>query len=322
MYNVYAALYLFGADGHTPWARQEKIKIICPCPGYDRHFGVTADFGAEMIVVPLNDDGPDMDAVERIAAEDPSVKGIWCVPLYSNPTGCVYSVETARRLAEMRTAAPDFRIFWDNAYGVHHLFDEHSAPDILKLTADAGNPERAYYFFSTSKINFPGAGIGLVASGPENIKSLSLHLTKQTIGFDKLMQLKTVRFFDGKADNIRVHMKEIAELLRPRFELVLNVLDREFSGSGLLDVVVPKGGYFISVNTLNGCAKRVVALAKDAGAVLTNAGATYPHGNDPSDSNIRIAPTYPSLDELAQTMELFCSCVRIASAEKLLSENG
>lgn len=317
MYLVHTILYMYGAPGSDPWSKQEKIKILCPCPGYDRHFTVTDDFGAEMVVVPMLEDGPDMDIVEKLVAEDATIKGIWCIPLYANPTGIVFSEETAKRLASMKTAAPDFRIFWDNAYGVHHVFDEHKAPDILKIAAEAGNPERAYYFFSTSKINFPGAGIGLVASGPENVKQLLDHLGKQTIGFDKISQLKMVKFF-GNADGVKEHMKKIAECLRPRFEIVLNSLEKEFAGTGILTWLTPKGGYFVSVDTLDGCAKAVVAMAKDAGVVLTGAGATYPYKNDPKDSNIRIAPTLPGLEELAQTMELLTLCVKIVSIDKLL----
>jgi DNA-binding transcriptional MocR family regulator len=316
MYNTYAYLYLFGG-----WGAAEKVKIICPVPGYDRHFSVTEDFGAEMITVALEADGPDMDAVERLVADDPAVKGIWIIPLYSNPTGGVISEEKAKRLAELQTAAPDFHIFWDNAYGVHHLWEDHTAPDILALCEAAGYPDRPFYFFSTSKVNFPGAGVGLVASGAGNIASMTDHLKMQTIGFDKIMQLKTVKFFDGKPENIRAHMKKIAELLRPRFDLVLEVLGREFAGTGVLTWTPPKGGYFVSVNVLPGCAKAVVALAKEAGVVLTGAGATYPYKKDPDDANIRLAPTYPTLAELAQTLELFSLCVKIASLDKLLEES-
>ena len=321
MYNTYAFLYLFGAyEGAVPWGKAGQIKIICPCPGYDRHFALTEDFGAEMITVPLLDDGPDMDKVEELVASDPAVKGIWIVPLYSNPTGCVISEEKARRLAGMKAAADDFRIFWDNAYGVHHLWEEYKSPDILSLCEQAGNPDRAFYYFSTSKINFPGAGIGLIASGSNNIAQMKAHLAMQTIGFEKVIQLKTVRFFDGKAENIREHMKKIAALLRPRFDLVLSSLDSEFSGTGILTWVTPKGGYFVSVDTIPGCAKAVIALAKEAGVTLTGAGATWPYKKDPQDSNIRIAPTYPTLPELEQTMEILSLCVKIVCIDKLLSE--
>jgi aspartate/methionine/tyrosine aminotransferase len=322
MYNTMAFCYLFGASdepGCGPWSREAGgVKWLCPVPGYDRHFSVTQDFGATLVPVPLLEDGPDMDEVERLCADDPSVKGIWIIPLYSNPTGGVISAEKAQRLAGVKTAAPDFRIFWDNAYGVHHLWEAHTAPDIFALCEAAGNPERAFYFFSTSKINFPGAGVGLVAAGPATVARLLAHLKMQTIGFDKIMQLKTVRFFGGDPENVRAHMRDIAALLRPRFDLVLETLDREFAGTGILAWTRPKGGYFISVDVLDGCAKTVVSMAKDAGVTLTGAGATWPYGKDPRDRNIRLAPTYPTLDELAQTMELFVLCVKLASVEKLL----
>ncbi|MDR2156696.1 MAG: aminotransferase class I/II-fold pyridoxal phosphate-dependent enzyme [Clostridiales Family XIII bacterium] len=317
MYQVFSVLYLFGPPGHAPWCKRGKVKILCPCPGYDRHFSVAEDFGAELVAVPMTEDGPDMAAVEKLVIDDESVKGIWCVPLYSNPQGVVYSDETVMRLATMKTAATDFRVFWDNAYGVHHVFEEHKIADIMKLASEAGNAERVCYFFSTSKLNFPGGGVGLFASGPENIAQMSAHISKQTIGYDKIIQLRTVRFF-GNAEGIKAHMRKIGDILRPKFELVLAALERDFAGTGLVKWVKPKGGYFVSIDTLDGCAKRVVALAKDAGAVLTGAGATYPYKRDPRDSNIRIAPTYPSLEELRETMALLSLCVRIASAEKLL----
>ena len=323
MYNTYAMMYLFGAgEGLAPWGKIESVKILCPCPGYDRHFSVSEDFGSEMIPVPMLADGPDMEIVAELAASDPAIKGIWLVPLYSNPTGSVISEEKAKKLAEMKTAAPDFRIFWDNAYGVHHLWEEHKAPDILSLCEEAGNPDRAFYFFSTSKINFPGGGIGLVASGKGNISQMKKHLQMMTIGLDKITQLKTVNFFEGKAENIIKHMWKIADILRPRFDLVLEVLEEDFAGTGILTWTPPKGGYFISVDTMPGCAKAVVAMAKEAGVVLTGAGATWPYKNDPEDSNIRIAPTFPTLEELSQTMELLSLCIKIVSADKLLAEKG
>ena len=323
MYNTFAFLWLFGAsEVSVPWGKAERVKILCPCPGYDRHFSVAEDFGAEMIPVPQLPGGPDMDAVEGLVSSDPDVKGIWIVPLYANPTGDVISEENAKRLSSMKAAAGDFRIFWDNAYGVHHVWEEHTAPDILSLCEQAGNPDRAFYYFSTSKINFPGAGIGLVASGAGNIARMRERLKMQTIGLDKVIQLKTVKFFDGKAENVRAHMKRIAGLLRPRFELVLDALDRGFSGSGVLWWTPPKGGYFISIETMPGCAKAVVAMAKEAGVVLTGAGATWPYKNDPQDSNIRIAPTFPTLAELEQTMEVLSLCVKLVSIDKLLAERG
>jgi aspartate/methionine/tyrosine aminotransferase len=325
MYGAHALAFLFGLpDGMgamdcKPWQRGPHTRIICPVPGYDRHFNVSKDFGAELVTVPMEPDGPDMDAVCELARKDPAVKGIWIIPLYSNPTGAVISEEKARRLATMRTAAPDFRIFWDNAYGVHHLWEEHTAPDIFSLCDAAGYPERVIYFFSTSKVNFPGGGVGLVAAGPRTTERMTAHIKMQTIGFDKIPQLRTVRFFDGKAENVRAHMRRLAEILRPKFELVMSRLDTEFLGTGLISYERPLGGYFISVDVPESCARRVVALAAEAGAVLTPAGATFPHGEDPRDSNIRIAPTFPSLDELGQTMDLFGVCVKIAALEKLLA---
>jgi aspartate/methionine/tyrosine aminotransferase len=319
MYNVFTILYLFGPIGFEPWTMADKVKILCPSPGYDRHFTLTDDFGAEMITVPMTEDGPDMDIVEKLVAEDAEIKGIWCVPLYSNPEGVVYSDETVKRLASMKTAAPDFRIFWDNAYGVHHIFKEHKIADIFKLAEAAGNPERAYYFFSTSKMSFPGGGIGMVAAGPESVKQLEAHIGKQTIGYDKIAQLKAVKFFKNP-ENIRAHMAKIADLLRPKFELVLKSLEDEFAGTGLVRWVEPKGGYFVSINVPDGTAKAVVALAKEAGEVLTGAGATYPHKNDPADSNLRIAPTYPSIDELEKTMKLLAVSIKIVALKQLLKK--
>ena len=317
MYNVFTLLYLFGPAEHTPWVRQDRIKILCPCPGYDRHFTLTEDFGAEMVPVPMTEDGPDMDVVEDMVAHDSAIKGIWCIPLYSNPTGVVYSDETVRRLASMKTAAADFRIFWDNAYGVHHVFKEHKIADIMKLSQDAGNEERVYYFFSTSKITFPGGGLGMVAAGPKSVAQLKKHIGKQTIGYDKITQLKTVKFF-GTPDGIRRHMKKVSDLLRPKFELVLSTLKNQFEGTGLVTWVTPKGGYFISIDVPEGCAKKVVELAKEAGATLTGAGATWPYKNDPRDTNIRIAPTFPSLEELEKTMDLLTVCIKIVGIEKML----
>ena len=323
MYNAFAFCFLFGAaEGTVPWGKAERVKIICPCPGYDRHFALTEDFGAEMITVPIGENGPDMDAVESLAASDASVKGIWIVPLYSNPTGCVISEENARRLACMKPAADDFRVFWDNAYGVHHIWEEYEAPNILALCEQAGNADRAFYFFSTSKVNFPGGSLGLIASGRGNIERMKAHLALMTIGLEKITQLRTVKFFDGKAENIREHMKKIAGLLRPRFELVLSVLESEFAGTGILTWTRPKGGYFVSIDAMPGCAGDAIALAKEAGVILTGAGATWPYKKDPQDQNIRIAPTYPALPEIKQTMEVLSLCVKLVSIDKLLAERG
>jgi DNA-binding transcriptional MocR family regulator len=316
MYNTFFMLWNFGVNGSKPWSKEEGAKILCPVPGYDRHFTLTGDFGAEMIPVPMTGNGPDMDIVEQLVSEYASIKAIWCVPLYSNPEGVVYSDETVRRLASMKTADPNFRIFWDNAYGVHHLFGEHHIADIFALAEEAGNPDRVFYYFSTSKILFPGGGTSLVASSPANVKDMLTHIGRQTVGYDKITQLRTVRFFDGKPENVSKHMASIAELLRPRFELVLSLLDEEFAGTDTIAYEKPKGGYFISVDVPDGCAARVVSLANEAGVKLTPAGATWPYGKDIRDRNIRIAPTYPSLAELETIMRVFCLCVKIAAAEK------
>ncbi|MDR2354966.1 MAG: aminotransferase class I/II-fold pyridoxal phosphate-dependent enzyme [Clostridiales Family XIII bacterium] len=318
MYDFYAALYLFGTQGHAPWSKCAGVKFLCPSPGYDRHFAISAAFGTEMIPVPMTENGPDMDAVEALVQSDDSIKGIWCVPLYSNPQGVVYSDETVRRLAEMKTRAEDFRIFWDNAYGLHHVFEEHKIADILKLAAAAGNADRVYYFFSTSKVTFPGGGIGLAAASPANIAEQQKRISIRTIGSDKLNQLRFVQYFKT-ADAVRRHMRAIGDLLRPRFEIVLDTLDRELGGTGLATWIRPKGGYFVGIDTQEGCAKAVVALAKEAGTTLTSAGATFPHGKDPKDTNIRIAPTYPAESELRDAMRLFCLCVKCVSIDKFLA---
>jgi DNA-binding transcriptional MocR family regulator len=316
MYNVFAMLWNFGVGGSKPWSEEDGVKVLCPVPGYDRHFALTEDFGAEMIPVPMTENGPDMDIVEQLVKDDARVKAIWCTPLYSNPEGVVYSDETVKRLAGMRTADPNFRIFWDNAYGVHHIFGEHKVADIFALAEAAGYPNRVFYYFSTSKITFPGGGISFVASSPENVKDVLGHIGRQTIGYDKITQLRTVKLFGGKAENIKAHMMNIANLLRPRFEIVLNSLETEFAGGDIVRYKKPKGGYFVSIDVPDGCARRVVALAKEAGVTLTGAGATWPYGRDPQDSNIRIAPTYPTPRELEKIMQILCVCIKIAAAEK------
>ena len=319
MYNIYSILYLFGPVGFEPWSKLPKVKFLCPVPGYDRHFAVSEDFGTEMITVPMTEDGPDMDMVEDLVKNDDQIKGIWCVPLYSNPEGVVYSDETVKRLAKMETAAKDFRIFWDNAYGVHHIDKEYKIADIMKLSKDAGNEDRVYYFFSTSKVTFPGGGIGMFAASDANIKQMTKHISRQTIGYDKIAQLRTSNYFKSPED-IHKHMRKIAQILKPKFDLVLNKLSEDFAGTGLLEWVTPKGGYFVSIDTIDGCAKEVVAMAKDAGATLTGAGATFPYKNDPKDKNIRIAPTYPDLDELSKTMDLLGVCIKLVSIDKLLND--
>lgn len=323
MFDTLSFLCLFGTAGCEPWLYHKHndapVKFLCPVPGYDRHFTICEELGIEMIPVPMNEEGPDMELVTKLAGEDPLIKGIWCVPLHSNPQGVCYSDSVVEQLASMKTAADDFRIFWDNAYGVHHIYEEVPLKDILKECEKAGHPERAYYFFSTSKISFPGAGISLVASGPENIKELKKHMSAQTIGHDKLNQLRHVQFFKTP-ENIRNHMKKLGEELKPKFDMVLDKLNENLSGLGLAEWSNPKGGYFVSLDTLPGCAKRTVQLAKEAGVTLTGAGATYPYGKDPKDSNIRIAPTYPTIDELEKAMDIFTVCVKLAGIEKL-SEN-
>lgn len=320
MFDTLSFLCLFGTDGCEPWLYHKHngrpVKFLCPVPGYDRHFTICEELGIEMINVPLNEDGPDMETVKKLVSQDDSIKGIWCVPLHSNPQGVCYSDKVVEELASMETAAKDFRIFWDNAYGVHHIYENVPLKDILEECAKAGNPNRAYYFFSTSKISFPGAGIALTASGPANIKELKKHMSAQTIGHDKINQLRHVQFFKTP-ENIRSHMKLLAEELKPKFDMVLNKLEEHLGGTRLAAWSTPKGGYFISLDTLEGCAKRTVELAKNAGVTLTQAGATYPYGKDPKDSNIRIAPTYPTIEELDKAMDIFVLCVKIAGIEKL-----
>ena len=317
MYDAMMRLYVFGTGGHTPWRKLPAVKFLCPSPGYDRHFLVCEDLGIEMIPVPMTENGPDMDMVEKLVAEDDAIKGIWCVPLYSNPQGVCYSDETVDRLAAMKTAAPDFRIFWDNAYGVHHIYRECKLKDIFGACEAAGNPNRVLYFFSTSKITFPGAGVALVASSAENLKEIRKHMSVQTIGHDKLNQLRTVRYLKD-AEGVRRHMRLLADELRPKFDIVLNTLERELTGTGLACWTKPLGGYFVSVDVPDGCAKAVVALAQQAGVKLTGAGAAFPYKKDPRDRNIRIAPTYPTCEELQKAMELFCVCVKLAGVNKLL----
>lgn len=323
MYDMMARLCLFGTQGEKPWKAWEfegkPVKFLCPSPGYDRHFTICEALGIEMIPVKLLEDGPDMDEVERLAASDERIKGIWCVPLHSNPQGVCYSDQVVDRLASMKTAAADFRIFWDNAYGVHHIYEEVALKDILQACKEAGNENRVYYFFSTSKITFPGAGIALMASGAGNIAEVKKAMNAQTIGHDKLNQLRHVQYFKN-AEGVRKHMKDLAAELRPKFDMVLNKLEEHLGGTGLMTWSSPKGGYFVSVDTIPGCAKETVRLAKEAGVTLTGAGATYPYGKDPQDSNIRIAPSFPVPEELAQAMDLFCLCVKLAGVRKLLEK--
>ena len=322
MYDTIARLWMFGTQGSTPWCKLDSVKFICPVPGYDRHFGVTQEFGIEMIPVPMNDDGPDMDAVEKLAAEDASVKGIWCVPKYSNPGGVTYSDEVVRRLASMKTAAEDFRIMWDNAYTVHHLSADPAQQDqlldIAKACAEAGTTERYYKFASTSKVTLPGAGIAAMAASPANIAEVKKRMGVQTIGHDKINQMRHVLFLKD-AQGIAEHMAKHAAIIAPKFELVLSKLEEGLAGCGVGSWTKPRGGYFVSFDAAEGTAKRVVALAKEAGVTMTGAGATWPYKNDPQDSNIRIAPTLPPLEELEQALDVFVTCVKLAAVEKLLA---
>lgn len=320
MYDTVARSITNGVMGSTPWGKLDKVKFLCPVPGYDRHFAITEYFGIEMINIPMTEEGPDMDMVEELVASDETIKGIWCVPKYSNPQGYSYSDETVRRFARLKPAARDFRIYWDNAYTIHHLYD-HDQDHLLEILQEckrAGNPDLVYKFASTSKISFPGSGIAALAASPNNLEDIKKQLSMQTIGHDKVNQLRHVRFFKG-IHGMMEHMRKHADILRPKFEAVDNILERELGGLGIAQWTKPKGGYFISFDSMEGCAKEIVARCKKAGVILTGAGATYPYGKDPHDSNIRIAPSYPPLADLELATELLCLCTKLVSVEKLLA---
>ena len=321
MYDTVSRSMTKGVNGSTPWAKLDKVKFLCPVPGYDRHFKITEYFGIEMINIPLNEDGPDMDMVEEYVNNDDTVKGIWCVPKYSNPSGISYSDEVIKRFAALKPAAEDFRIYWDNAYCIHHLYEDKQDEilNILEECEKAGNPNMVYMFASTSKVSFPGSGVSAVASSLENIDFIESQMTVQTIGHDKINQLRHARYFKN-IDGMKAHMKKHADIMRPKFEAVLEVLEAELGGLGIGSWTKHYGGYFISFDAMEGCAKAIVAKCKEAGVVLTGAGATYPYGKDPKDSNIRIAPSFPTPEEMAMATNLFVLCVKLVSVEKLLNE--
>lgn len=319
MYDQIARAELFGICGNTPWSKLETVKFLCPVPGYDRHFAITEEFGIEMINIPMTEEGPDMDLVEQYVNSDPAVKGIWCVPKYSNPQGVVYSDETVRRFAALKPAAADFRIFWDNAYAVHHIYESDQAEilNILDECEKAGNPDMVFEFCSTSKVSFPGAGIAAIASSGANISDIKKRLGMQTIGHDKINQLRHVAYFKNM-DGIKAHMMKQAAVIRPKFEMLDEMLTAEIASRGIGNWMKPKGGYFISFEAMDGCARAIVDKCKEAGVVLTGAGSPFPYKKDPKDSVLRIAPTYPSLEELTEAAKVFVTVVRLVSVEKLL----
>ena len=321
MYDTIARSMTHGVMGSTPWCKLDKVKFLCPVPGYDRHFAITEHFGIEMINVPMTPDGPDMDIVEELVSSDDAIKGIWCVPKYSNPQGITYSNETVRRFAKLKPAAKDFRIFWDNAYGIHHLYEDKRdwLTEILMLCKFEGNPDMVYKFTSTSKVSFPGSGLAAMAASTENLVAIREQMKIQTIGHDKVNQLRHARFFKDIHGMVE-HMEKHAEILRPKFETVLSVLEKELGGLEIGSWMEPRGGYFISFDSLDGCAKAIVAKAKEAGLIMTPAGATFPYGKDPRDSNIRIAPSYPTPEELAVATDIFVLSVKLVSIDKILAE--
>lgn len=316
MYDAMVRAMLYGVMGHTPWCRLEKVRFLCPCPGYDRHFSICQSLGIEMIPIEMTPTGPDMDTVERLAASDPAVKGIWCVPKYSNPDGITYSDETVMRFAKLKCAAPDFRIFWDNAYAVHDFEDTgDSLLNLFSLVQGTENEDMIYYFFSTSKISYPGAGVAVCCMSDKNLEHTKKIIEVQTIGTDKINQLRHVRYFTN-AEGVMDHMKLHSRYLAPRFHAVLNTLENELGGTGVAHWTRPKGGYFVSLYLNDGMAKRTAELVKRAGVTITPAGATYPYGNDPRDRNLRLAPSYPTVDELEQAMHILCVSAKLAWLEK------
>ncbi len=317
MYDTISRAFDHGCLNSKPWRELDTVKFLCPSPGYDRHFAICEHFGIEMITVPMDDNGPDMDLVEKLVAEDECIKGIWCIPMYSNPTGVIFSDEVVKRLAHMKTKADDFKIFWDNAYAVHHLYEEKKLLNILDECKSAGNPNRVFIFTSTSKISFPGAGVAAIACSIDNAIYTKELLSVKTIGPNKINHLIHARYFKD-INGIRVHMQKQAAILRPKFEMVTAMLEKNLGHLNIAKWTDPKGGYFISLDVPEGCAKQVVAKARDVGVKLTGAGATYPYGKDPEDKNIRIAPTFPPIDELKQAIEVLCACIELVVLNKQL----
>ena len=319
MFDQISRGYTHGYLGEKPWCQLDKIKFLCPVPGYDRHFAITEHFGIEMINIPMHENGPDMDLIEKYVQTDESIKGIWCVPQYSNPTGITYSDEVVERFANLNPAAKDFRIYWDNAYAIHHLYEDRQDEilDIISECEKAGNPNLVYEFASTSKVTFSGSGVAAMASSKENVKSILEQMAIQTIGYDKMNQLRHVRYFKN-FDGVKKHMMKHAEKMRPKFKAVLDMLESELKPCGVGEWTNPNGGYFISFNTMEGCAKKVVSMCKDAGMVLTGAGSPFPYGKDPEDKNIRIAPSFATPDELKEASEILIICTKITALEKIL----
>lgn len=321
MYDTISRSMTHGVMGSTPWCKLDKVKFLCPVPGYDRHFAITEHFGIEMINIPMTPEGPNMDMVEALVNNDETVKGIWCVPKYSNPQGYTYSDQTVRRFARLKPAAKDFRIYWDNAYTIHHLHDDNQdyLIEILMACKQEGNPDMVYKFCSTSKISFPGSGIAAIAASTANLADIRKQMTIQTIGHDKVNQLRHARYFKD-IHGVVEHMRKHADILRPKFEAVIDVLNKELSGLEIGSWTEPRGGYFISFDSLEGCAKAIVAKAKEAGVIMTPAGATFPYGKDPKDSNIRIAPSFPTPEELSMAANIFVLSVKLVSIDKILGE--